>query len=139
MNLPISAELEISKLTQVFNNTSATYKFYWFLSVIDSIENNQREIPKKDLFIKMLSIPWYTVNYFHMSLGSQDLIQNSIKALSDIENLGIAEKQDFIQRTLNQSKNANTKNIISHLDKNVPHWFLSPWFKGSNRNEIYQQ
>ena len=138
MNIPISAELEISNLTQVFNNTSATYKFYWFLSIIDSIESNQREIPKKDLFIKMLSIPWYTVNYFHLSFGSQDLIQNSIKALSVIENIGIAEKQDFIRQTLSYSANAKTKNIISHFDKNVPHWFLSPWFKGSNKNEIYR-
>ncbi len=139
MNLPISAELEISKLTQVFNNTSATYKFYWFLSIIDSIESNQKEISKKDLFIKMLSIPWYTVNYFNLSFGSQDLIQNSIEVLSDIENIGIAEKQDYIRRTLNNSANARTKNIIFHFDKNVPHWFLSPWFKRSNKNEIYKQ
>ena len=137
MNLPNSPELEISKLTQIFNNTSATYKFYWFLAIIDSIENNQREILKKDLFIKMLSIPWYTVNYFNLSFGSQDLIHHSIKELTVIENIGIAEKQEHIRRTLNRSTKSKTKNIIFHFDKNVPHWFLSPWFKGSNKNEIY--
>lgn len=138
MNLPNSPEIEISKLTQIFNNRVATYKFYWFLAIIDSVENNQIEILKMDLFIKMLSFPWYTVNYFNLSFGSQDVYHDSIQELSKIENLGISEKRVFIENKLSRSTNERTKRIITHFDKNVPHWFLSPWYPKTGEKEIYK-
>lgn len=137
MNLPPSEDLRISELAQIFNNTSATYKFYWFLAIVNSIEDGKKEITKKDLFVKMLTLPWYTVNYFNLSFGSQDLIHQSIKKILAIEDIPINEKQGEIEKRLKHSCNPTTSKIILHFDKNVPHWFLSPWYKNKNRKEIY--
>lgn len=136
-DLPNNSFLPISNLARVFNNTSATYKYYWFLAIIDCVEENQNEIDKEKLFIKMMSIPWYTVNYFHVSFGSQDLIQQTIVELIKITGLSISEKKSTIEKRLKDSTNFNIKKLINHFDKNVPHWFLSPWYPGSKRNEIY--
>ena len=137
MNLPPFDGLNISKLTQVFNNTVATYKFYWFLSIIESIEENKNEILKQDLFIKMLTLPWYTVNYFKLSFGSHDKIHETIREITYTEGIPIAEKQSIIKFKLKNSSNPLTAKSLRHFDNNVPHWFLSPWYKKSYKPEIY--
>jgi len=138
-NLPESKNLPIEKLASVFNNTSATYKFYWFLAIIDSIEEGKTEIEKEELFIKMLSIPWYTVNYFNISFGSQDLIQRAIKQIILLTGIPISEKQHKIIKVLKTTSNPEIKSLVYHFDKNVPHWFLSPWYSGHSKKDIYQR
>ena len=69
MNLPFHKELPINLLAACFNNTSSTYKYYWFLSILQTVEAGKIQISKKDLFARMISNAWYTVNYFHISFG----------------------------------------------------------------------
>ncbi len=40
MNLPYQSDLLITSLAACFNNTSATYKFYWFLAILNKVESN---------------------------------------------------------------------------------------------------
>ena len=81
MQLPASGGLPVQLLASCFNYTSATYKYYWLLSIIQAVENHQTTIDKKVLFARMLANAWYTVNYFRVSFGKQDLIQESIRTL----------------------------------------------------------
>lgn len=136
MNLPYSQTLPVEKLSTVFANTSATYKFYWFLSILELVEEGNTKTLKRNLFAKMISNSWYTVNYFKVSFGKQDLIQDSVKAIMQIENLRINENKNILNTILQTTENPKTIKILNHFDKNVPHWFISSWFSG-NRNEIY--
>ncbi len=129
---------KFTKISSVFNNTSATYKFYWFWSILESIEDGKRIIEKKELFARMLTLSWYTVNYFQISFGKQDLIQNAILTLKDLENLPIDAKQNQIFNTLVGSKNSSTLKTLQHFDKNVPHKFLSPWLGTGSKSKIYE-
>ena len=52
MNLPFSDTLSINKLASSFANTSATYKFYWLISIIELVENGQSTIDKIAIFSK---------------------------------------------------------------------------------------
>lgn len=135
--LPLFKNLETQKLAQIFNNTSATYKFYWFLGILDCVEKGKKEIDKIDLFAKMLSKPWYTVNYFKLSFGSQDKIQSSIKFVQKRENLPITLSKIEIENGLKGSQSKEVQRKLYHFDKNVPHWFLSPWYKVKNKQVIY--
>lgn len=56
MNLPYHPEISISKLSSVFKNTSATYKFYWFWSILEAVEDGQVKIDKKEIFSRMLAL-----------------------------------------------------------------------------------
>jgi hypothetical protein len=138
MKLPVENNISISKLTSVFKNTSATYKFYWFWAILESIDEGEKEINKKEIFARMLTLSWYTVNYFHVSFGKQDLIQDAIKKIKNIENISIDAKKNDILRTLIKSKNSKTNSILLHFDKNVPHKFLSPWLGSGSKTELYE-
>ena len=136
MNLPLSVSLPINKLASVFASTSATYKFYWFLAILELVEEGNTTIPKRKIFSRMISNSWYTVNYFHVSFGKQDLIQESVRTILKIENLTIDENKSKINAVLENSTNKVTIELLNHFDLNVPHWFISPWFSG-NRSDIY--
>jgi hypothetical protein len=136
MNLPLSENISINKLASVFSSTSSTYKFYWFLSMLELVEEGSTMIPKRKLFARMISNSWYTVNYFHVSFGKQDLIQDAVRSIQKIESLTIDENKSKINAVLENTTNKTTINLLNHFDLNVPHWFISPWFSGS-RSNIY--
>lgn len=139
IELPYSQNLPINLLSAVFNSTTATYKFYWLLAIVELIEQEKTEILKTEIFSKMISNSWYTINYFHLSFGKHDLLEDAILKLIDIENLTIDEKQNIVQEKILTSDNSETKKILQHFDKNVPHWFLSPWFQGEDKASIYKK
>lgn len=128
MILPHSNDLPVNYLASCFNNTSATYKYYWFLSILQSLESGDSWIKKNELFSRMIANAWYTVNYFHVSFGKQDLIQEAIHKLKSLEGITVDENQSIIIHKLTTTPNRNTEKVLWHFDKNVPHWFLSPWF-----------
>jgi hypothetical protein len=100
------------------------------------VEEGNIIILKRKIFARMISNSWYTVNYFHVSFGKQDLIQESVKRILEIEDLTINENKNIINAVLENTSKIYTIKILNHFDKNVPHWFISSWFSGS-RNEIY--
>lgn len=138
MHLPNHPEISISKLSSVFKNTSATYKFYWFWSILEAIEDGQSTIDKKEIFSRMLALAWYPVNYFHLSFGKQDSIQDAILKVRDIEGFTIDDKRSFILERLVNSTNPETIQLLTHFDKNVPHKFLSPWLGSKSKSKIYE-
>jgi hypothetical protein len=128
MNLPQSTILPVNKLSSAFRSTSATYKFYWLLAIVELVEEGHFKLEKRKIFARMISNSWYTVNYFHVSFGKQDNIQLAVEKILNIETLTIDEKKQSLNLCLEKSQNKQTINELMHFDKNVPHWFLTPWF-----------
>lgn len=128
MFLPESSNLQVNKLASAFNSTSATYKFYWLLAIVELVEEGCFKLEKRKIFARMISNSWYTVNYFHVSFGKQDNIQIAVERILAIEALTIDEKKQSLNLCLERSQNKQTINELMHFDKNVPHWFLTPWF-----------
>jgi hypothetical protein len=139
MHLPERNELPINLLAGCFNNTSATYKFYWFLSILQSIEEGKEKIDKTELFAKMISNAWYTVNYFHISFGKQDQLQRAIETIKESEELKIDDDRNTVYNKLIETQSREALSQVKYFDKQVPHWFLSPWFPGMTKQQIYQQ
>jgi hypothetical protein len=139
MHLPHSQNLPTQKLASVFSSTSATYKYYWLLAILELVEDNHLIIPKKKLFAKMISNSWYTINYFHISFGKQDKLQHAVEHILHFEGLTLDEKKATIEYHLENPKSKETISQLMHFDKNVPHWLLSAWFPGLNKADIYQK
>jgi len=133
MNLPESKKLPTNLLAASFNKTTATYKFYWLIAILQSVENGELKISKRELFSRMISNAWYTVNYFNISFGKQDEIQNAIRLINNFETITIDENLESVYQKLMTTKHLKTIKQLKHFDKNVPHWFLSPWFPNENR------
>jgi 5-methylcytosine-specific restriction endonuclease McrA len=139
MQIPESKSLPVNLLAACFNNKVATYKYYWFLSVIQEIEKGNFLIKKRNLFAKMISNAWYTVNYFHVSFGKQDLIQEAVHFIKESEKITIDEDKEKVFQKIISSKNKLTEKQLWHFNKNVPHWFLSPWFPKTNQWDVYRK
>jgi hypothetical protein len=140
MQLPKLNGLPVNLLAAVFNKTSATYKYYWLLSILQSVEEGNLKISKRNLYSRMISNAWFTVNYFHVSFGKQDLIQQAILAINEIEKIQIDEKQKLVFQKLSTSSNAKTERQLWHFNRNVPHRFLRPWFpKTKNETDSQQE
>lgn len=81
-----------------------------------------------------------TVNYFHVSFGKQDLIQQAIRVVNGIEKIPIDEKQQSIFQKFTATSNRKTEGQLWHFNKNVPHRFLSPWYpKIKNETDSQQE
>jgi hypothetical protein len=91
---------------------------------------------KKELFAGMISNAWYTVNYFHVSFGKQDMVQRAIENIKCVEKLFVDERRDKIHAILKVSENKLTARELKHFNKEVPWRFLSPWIKSNNDKEV---
>lgn len=138
MQLPNDHKLPIHHLAACFNNTSATYKYYWLLSILQSVEHGEVRIEKRRLFARMVANAWYTVNYFHISFGKQDRLQRAIETIQSAEQLSIDESRERIFNVLITSRNRETLSCLNYFNNQVPHWFLSPWLPARTQGQIYQ-
>jgi hypothetical protein len=138
MNLPYQSNLPVPLLAACFKNTSATYKFYWFLAILNRVELDTLEISKKDLFADMIANAWYTVNYFQISFGKQDKLQSAIKRIKEMEGLPIDAAYNQISKRLSTTTNPETIKLLYNFNAEVPHRFLSPWFPASNEKHVYE-
>lgn len=136
---PSNDPLSINLLAACLNDTSATYKFYWFISLLEEIEKENFLIKKLDLFAGMIANSWYTINYFKLSFGKQDRLERAVEQILVNEKLHIDEKKHEIKNALKNTKHIDTIRTLRYFDGEVPHRFLSPWFKKDkgNKQEIY--
>jgi len=137
MQLPSDHKVDVGKLSAVFNSTSASYKFYWFLAIIEAIEDGKNEITKHELFARMIANAWYTVNYFQVSFGQSDKIQRTIEFFQSHEQIDVNEKKAIIINQLMNSSSKKSQSELKHFDAQVPHRFLSPWLGTGNKSTLY--
>ena len=61
IQLPENQDLPIDRLASVFRNVTNSYKFYWFLLILELIESSDSDgiLSLEDISIRMLSNVWY--------------------------------------------------------------------------------
>jgi len=133
--LPHHSRLEIEKLAGIFNATTTSYKYYWFLAILKFVKKGKTaDIPVKELVIEMISEIWYPINYYKLSFGKQDQFSKGISLL--INELGISAdigKEELILILRQRSGSATISNLINDFSRYVPYRFLTPWFSGELR------
>ena len=137
--IPQNNDLSINKLSSVFNNTAASYKFYWFISLLQLIPSiNSYKIPIKDILSKMICNAWYPINYFKLNFGYSDKFSENIELIQKILNIPIDISLDDLFILLKGTTNNQVNKLIFHFEQLVPYRFLSPWIKGS-KIEVIQK
>lgn len=138
MLVPANNALQTNRLAQVFRNTTATYKFYWFIAIVELfvIEKKSR-MSFWEIIVRMIANAWYPVHYFKLSFGSQDSLFNAILQLQSLTNIPIDADKPLICNTLLQRLHEPA--IAKQLRVfaiNVPYRFLSPWIPYSTDNDV---
>jgi HNH endonuclease len=104
--LPDFEGLNIASLARCFNNVTNSYKFYWFLSILDHInESKDPFITYDELSLRMLALAWYPLDYYKLSFGKQDSfknLSNKISAYFKVDN------------------SVNSAPLLQQISENVP-------------------
>ena len=66
-------------LGQVFNDTAASYKFFWSLGLLTLIQKYPSGIfTQREVIEEMIVGAWHPVCFYRLSLGSQDKLQDCL-------------------------------------------------------------
>ena len=130
--LPPNNEIPVGILSSVFNDTTNSYKFYWFLAILDILETRDaNEILIEDLSVKMLESVWYPLNFFKLSFGPMDSfkkIADSIHSFVDIDDSNISIFQQINEKA-DEFTRMQIMFDIKKLVRWVPFRFIRPFFK----------
>lgn len=125
-------------IARVFDDSSSSYKFYWFWAILRSLREDRAEqadpvlrIKTADLMAEMISVAFHTVTFFRLTLGAADQLERICRDLesrwSVPSNASSADIRSAMARNPEILKEAQKIKIY------VPALFLSPWFQKEMR------
>lgn len=135
-----SSNVALKLLQRVFHKTTASYKFLWFLAILDLVKEAPQDAGPLRLSIsmicaRMVAKSWIPTQRFKLSFGRWDQITAIIEALKNPENDFPFDPRYKESEALNalegfaQAKPEKFRKIIfSPLARYVPYRFLSVWF-----------
>ena len=135
----LKPKLPIPALAGIFNNTSATYKFYWFVAIMEIVVKERKtKISFWEIIAGMIAESWYPIHYFKLSFGKSDSLYMQSLALQQELNIPIdADKKKIKQLLIDNINDNHIKSLLRVFSLNVPYRFLSPWIKyTSDKNVI---
>lgn len=131
--LPIFSNLPTGALAAIFNNTSTSYKLYWFYAILEAIKENKQEIIINELTAKMIALTWYSVHFYKISLGKQDKLADAIHVIKKITDLKEDDQPAEVFRVIleNLERSKELRKVCSNLQRYVPYRFLTPFVEKS--------
>lgn len=139
MTLPSEGTVDVARLSRIYDNTTATYKFYWFVSIINLIcaNHNRRVFFFDEIIAGMIAEAWYPVHYFRLSFGKLDSLEVNILDIQRILELPIDAKKEIVRETiLKNAENQSIRRCLSIFTHNVPYRFLSPWIPQATNAQV---
>ena len=138
MQIPQSHILTTRHLNRVFDKTVATYKYYWFLGILDLyVKQGKTRMNVWEIMISMVANAWYPVNYFRLSFGKSESLYDAILALQRENNIpiniGMKDLTILLQKL---TKRSDIRKQLNFLQMNVPFRFLRPWIDTSDDHEV---
>ncbi len=133
MKLPIEPHIEVSKLNVVFNDTTNSYKFYWFLAILDSLnEEKTGKFQLDDLAMKMIGSVWFPLDYYKLSFGKQDGFKNVADFISSHMEVDPSPNAPTLETQINNKLSKieiqAITSKVNELLRWVPYRFLRPFF-----------
>ncbi len=141
MQIPQSDILTTNRLGKIFSNTVATYKFFWFVSIMQiHAKSDDPKISVWDIVIRMVANAWYPIHYFRLSFGKSDSLFEIVMELQRITQIPIdASSQTIIDGLQGRLDDKQIKQLLNKLTLNVPYRFLRPWIDTSDDKEMVRR
>ncbi|MDY7008360.1 MAG: HNH endonuclease domain-containing protein [Cyanobacteriota bacterium] len=131
--LPVSDKVDVSALSRLFANTTNSYKYLFFISVLDILKRRQFEVLSPisftEIVIEILANAWYPHTYFKLSFGSQDQIANKLNSLELELNEPVLKFTDTDKKKLRKIIQAqNIDDIVNLISRYVTYRLIRPFF-----------
>jgi hypothetical protein len=133
-DLPHSETLNISALSELFVHTTNSYKYLFFLSILDILNrknfHQSLSISFREIIIEMLVNAWYPYNFFKLSFGTQDKIPDQLDALNFKISSPILKFRDPDKKLLRTTIDAqDLEDIVNYMSRYVPFRLLMPFMR----------
>ncbi|MDB9446478.1 HNH endonuclease domain-containing protein [Anabaena sp. CS-542/02] len=137
-NLPIADNLNISALAGLFDSRATSYKYLYFLSLLDILKRinfaRLSAISFREIIVEMLANAWYPHKFFKLSFGTIDQIANKLDALELEITEPILKFRDPDKKILrNTINNQNLEDIINSINLYVSYRLIRPFFTQETR------
>jgi len=114
---------------------SASYKFYWFLAILEAIKQDiPQPVPIDFLLAQMVALAWYPTVFFRLSFGAADRLAETVFSTQQLFALQPKTPVEDIARNLRQllaeRQSSELKAKVREKGRYVPYHFLRPWFAG---------
>jgi hypothetical protein len=130
-SLPSAENLDISTFSRLLEDTTNSYKFVFFISILDLLSSRffdlSSPIALNELAVEMLVNAWYPHSVFRLSFGLQDMVTRKLDSLElqiDQSFLKVTEGNKNILRQA-----IKTSSIDDELVRYVPFRLIRPFFK----------
>ena len=141
MEIPSSKVLTTNCLGRIFNSTVATYKYYWFIAILEIyVGTGSSRIKFWDIIILMVANAWYPVHYFRLSFGKSDSMYMAVKQLQILTGIPIdSSKKDVVDTLRKELYRKEIKSLLRVFTLNVPFRFLRPWIDTSDDKQVVER
>lgn len=138
MSIPQSEILSTGRMNRIFDNTVATYKYYWFASILDLfVLKGKTRMDIWNVMVEMVVKAWYPACFFHLSFGKSDSLYDAISELHEVYQLPVNIKTDDLRTWLHQHRETtHVRSLLRFLPQNVPYRFLRPWIDTSDDKAV---
>ena len=131
--LPQENGLDVAPINGLFRDVSSSYKFYWFLSILDEVEAGNTSIPMERLTERMLQWAWYPVMVCRLSMGPNESIP---QLLQELQTQYREDSPSFSQIHDIAAASPNFRQRMKVLSRMVPYRFLSAWGLGARDTTV---
>jgi hypothetical protein len=137
-HLPDSPELDIAALSRIFDKVTNSYKYLFFLSLLDILKRRQFDVEApitfREIIIEMLANAWYPYTYFKLSFGTQDQIAKKLDRLDLVISEPILKFTDTDKKLLRETiSSQDLSETIRFFKRYVPFRLLSPFLDSKLR------
>ncbi len=131
--LPEAEDLPVGHLVATLRQTAASYKFYWFLAILEAVKQDiPQPVPMDFLLSQMVALAWHPTVFFKLSFGPADRLAKAVLELQAVSKLkyktDINDVAKTAQTVLTGKGKSALKTEIQNKSRYVPYRFLQPWF-----------
>lgn len=126
MQIPQSDILTTNAMNRMFDTTTATYKFYWLLALLDMhVKEQNDEMLALDVAARMVAYAWYPTQYFRLSFGKGDSMSKIIPDVALLTGITVddrlEDKSEAISNAISEDREVKKK--VKILLNNIPFRF----------------
>lgn len=119
-----------AQLERMLSNMTNSYKLYWLKAYLDEVFAGAEAVTFRRMASRMVSGAWYTVNYFHLSLGLQDQLGRAIATCKSELGLPDSSSESEVLFAVETTANAAVAKALDDLCKYVPYRLIRPFYEG---------
>ena len=129
---------DIDKMWHVFDKKATSYKYFWFLAIIELyVEKSQTTILFNDIITRMISNAWRYVCKEKGVFAQIDQIPNYVNEIKERYLLDKSSSKSKIEgQILYYYERDHLNRILGPLLNNVPYRFLSPWIPFTSNEDV---